>query len=78
MRKLAAVAISLVMLSGCAVHYVQQMESHKDKLVMTTIKQTNLLFFPISSRQTVEVCDVEGANAIKCQEAMVDYGDNPL
>ncbi len=71
-------AVLIASFAGCARHYVQQMESHKQKLMLTTIKETYLLFWPVSYRQTVEVCDLDESNAIKCEEARVDYGDNPL
>lgn len=58
---------------GCAVHYVQQTESFKDKLVVTTIKETRLLWMPLFMRQTVNLCDVVQESTLQCKELMTNY-----
>ena len=72
------VALLFGTLAGCARHYVQGMESHQQKLMLTTVKETYLLFLPLWTRQTVQACDLEANNALKCQEAQIDYGASPL
>jgi hypothetical protein len=77
MRKIALVLL-LLATQGCAVYYVQNMETHKDKLLLTAMKETRFLVWPLWLRQTVQACDFTEPNQIKCQEAVVDYGSNPL
>lgn len=59
--------------AGCAVHYVQQTESFKDKLVVTTIKETRFLWVPLFMRQTVNLCDVVQETTLQCKELVTNY-----
>ena len=60
-------------LAGCAVHYVQQTESFKDKLVVTTIKETRLLWVPLFMGQTVHLGDVVQETTLQCKELATNY-----
>jgi hypothetical protein len=77
MRRIIALLLLLAS-QGCAVYYVQNMETHKEKLILTAMKETRLLWWPLWLRQTVQACTFTEPNQITCQEAVVDYGNNPL